>query len=56
MSSAQRQSLALAHAAIENALYFLEINAHHRAIPHLEFAAQKYRQASFRTSEQAPMP
>jgi hypothetical protein len=43
MSMTQKRSVALAHAAMEHALYFLELDAQHRAIPYLEFASQQFR-------------
>jgi hypothetical protein len=43
ISSQQQRYLGLAHAAIEHALYFLEIDEPHRATAHLKFASQQFR-------------
>ncbi|HEY9816252.1 MAG TPA: hypothetical protein V6D20_10710 [Candidatus Obscuribacterales bacterium] len=43
MSSTQQHQVALAHAAMEQALYFLDLHAPQRAIPYLEFASRQFR-------------
>lgn len=43
MSSTQQRQVALAHAAMEQALYFLDLHAPQRAIPYLEFASRQFR-------------